>query len=184
LVAANIVWNLRLSVSELSRVAAEIGSDVPFFLGPPAAICRGRGEIIEPLPPMPILHVVVARPPVGLSTPAVYKECRPSEIPLSSSSLVEAWQCGDWARLGSSMANRLEPAAEKISPWIERLRNAFAAQGCWGYQMSGSGSSYFGICRSARQAQAVANRLRVGGLGFVANARTIGMSNAGEVHAA
>ena len=68
LVAANTIWNLDWSREALAKVAAELGSDVPFFLGSQAAVCRGRGEQIEELSGLGALHFVVVRPPEGLST--------------------------------------------------------------------------------------------------------------------
>lgn len=176
LVAANDLWQTNLDLDQLAAIASDIGSDIPFFFGPPVAICRGRGEIIEPLFALPSLDVVVVKPPVGLSTPAVYKLCNPASAPKSSLPLINAWRGGDIASLGRLLTNRLQPAAEQLSPWIERLREAFSALGCYGHQMSGSGSSYFGICKSAAHARQVGNRLRAGGLGFVYVTRTIGVS--------
>lgn len=176
LLAANLAWQLHWPLDRLAEVAAELGSDIPFFLGPPAAICRGRGEIIEPLEGLAVLDVVVVRPPEGLSTPAVYRACRPAAEPASVQPLLNAWRCGDLASLGKAMVNRLEPAAAQLSPWIARLRDAFAGQGCYGYQMSGSGSSYFGLCRHALHARRLARRIHSGGLGFAYVARTIALS--------
>ena len=180
LLAANLAWQLHWPLDRLAAVAAELGSDIPFFLGPPAAICRGRGEIIEPLEALPVLDVVVVRPPAGLSTPAVYKACRPATSPASVQPLLHAWRRGDLAGVGQAMVNRLEPAAEQLSPWITRLRDAFAGQGCYGYQMSGSGSSYFGLCRHALHARRVARRIHAGGLGFAYVTRTIALSQMGR----
>ena len=177
LLLANEAWQLRWTREQLSAVAAELGSDIPFFLGAPAAICRGRGEQIEAIPALPRLEVVIVRPPEGLSTPAVYKQCRPAEIPQHAAPLLAAWQCGNVAGLAVGMANRLEPAAARLSPWIERLRAAFAAQDCYGHQMSGSGSSYFGICRSAAHARRVAARLRAERLGIVYCTHTLNESS-------
>jgi 4-diphosphocytidyl-2-C-methyl-D-erythritol kinase len=180
LLAANVAWGLHWSRAQLSTIAAELGSDVPFFLGAPAAVCRGRGEIIEPLESTPTLDVVVVRPPIGLSTPAVFRECSPAASPMSVLPLADAWQRGDLRAMGQRMMNRLEPAAAKLSPWIARLRDAFCEQGCYGYQMTGSGSSYFGICRSALHARRVAERLRAGGLGVIYRTRTIGYLKVGH----
>ncbi len=176
LIAANKAWNLGWSRERLCEIAAELGSDIPFFLGGPAAICRGRGEQIEELTGLPRLEVVIVRPPEGLSTPAVYKHCRPAESPQSATKLLAAWQCGDIAALARGITNRLEPAAEQLSPWIDRLRSAFAAQDCYGHQMSGSGSSYFGLCRSAAHARRVAARLRAVRLGTVYCTHTLSLS--------
>ena len=51
LVAANVAWQLDWPRERLAELAAELGSDVPFFLTRGAAVCRGRGERIESLPP-------------------------------------------------------------------------------------------------------------------------------------
>ncbi len=69
--------------------------------------------------------------------------------------------------------NRLEEAAETISPWIARLRRELATDDCLASQMSGSGSAYFGICRHARHARRVARRLAARGLGRVYAASTM-----------
>src|SRR5436190_12607807 len=155
LVAANIVWQLSWSRERLAELAAELGSDIPFFLGTGSAICRGRGERIEPAWPFR-LHVVVIRPPVGLSTPQVYRECRPASTPMSSTKLQSGLQRGNWNEIRSSLVNRLEEPAARLTPWIGRLRKEFAAAGCIAQQMSGSGSSYFGICENVPHARRVA----------------------------
>jgi 4-diphosphocytidyl-2-C-methyl-D-erythritol kinase len=172
LVAANIVWQLGWSRERLAELAAELGSDIPFFLGRGSAICRGRGEKVEPAWPLR-LHVVVVRPPVGLSTPAVYRECRPANTPMSSTKLQSGLRRGDWKVVRSSLINRLEEPAARLTPWIGRLQKEFAAAGCITQQMSGSGSSYFGICQNARHARRVAGMLRSRNLGMVIETTTV-----------
>lgn len=162
LVAANEVWRLGWPLADLSRVAAELGSDVPFFLAGGAAICRGRGERVEPVSGLGTLHFVVVCPPAGLSTKAVYAVCRPSAHPKHAAPLLDALHRGDLAGAGRLLCNGLQPAAETLSPWIGQLRDEFARQDCPGHLMSGSGTSYFGLCRHARHARHVAGR-------FVAN---------------
>src|SRR5205823_2480704 len=68
LVAANAGWELNWPQAELAALAARLGSDVPFFLGHGPALCRGRGEQIEPVGGLGCLHFVLVRPPAGLST--------------------------------------------------------------------------------------------------------------------
>jgi 4-diphosphocytidyl-2-C-methyl-D-erythritol kinase len=167
LVAANAAWNLNWPRARLGELAAELGSDVPFFLYSGPAVCRGRGEQIEPVRRFGKLHVVVVRPPAGLSTAAVYQACRPSVSPLPVEPLLEALWQGDARSLGGRMHNALQGAARRLSPWIDRLAGEFDGMDCLGSQMSGSGSSYFGICRNAGHAQAVARRLRARRLGRV-----------------
>jgi 4-diphosphocytidyl-2-C-methyl-D-erythritol kinase len=167
LVAVNRLWRLHWPLEQLRRVAGELGSDIPFFLGCDAAVCRGRGERISPFRLSGSWWFVVARPPVGLSTPQVYRACRPAPHPCRLEPLAQALARGDAAAAGKRLTNRLEAAAEKQTEWIDRLRRAFAATDCYGHQMSGSGSSYFGICRSARHARRVAAWLRSQQLGAV-----------------
>ncbi|MCI0360252.1 MAG: 4-(cytidine 5'-diphospho)-2-C-methyl-D-erythritol kinase [Planctomycetaceae bacterium] len=170
IVAANLAWKLAWPRERLAALAAEIGSDVPFFLGPGAAICRGRGEQIESIPACR-LHLVVVRPPVGLSTPAVYKACHPAP-PRDCQHLRGALARGNVAAASRMLNNRLEDAAQKLTPWISHLRGEFSRQGMLGHQMSGSGSGYFGICWHARQARRVAARLRSRRPGWVRAAVT------------
>ena len=166
LVAANHAWQLGWTRDRLAGLAAELGSDVPFFLHSTACVCRGRGEQIEPVTGLQKLNLVVVRPPEGLSTPEVYGHCRPADVPQRVDSILAATRGGDGAQVGRLLFNRLQDAARHVSPWIERLRTRFEQLGCLGHQMSGSGTSYFGICRHARHARCVAGRLRA--VGFAA----------------
>jgi len=163
LVAANEGWRLGRSRDELAGWAAELGSDVPFFLADGPAICRGRGECVTPVPTAGAIHFVVVRPPEGLTTAAVYGACRPADAPRSVGPLSEALRRGDWKQAGRRLWNRLQPAAESLSPWPARLEREFALLDCLGHGMSGSGTSYFGICRHARHARRSARRLQAKG---------------------
>ncbi len=173
LVAANIAWELNWSRERLMRLAAELGSDIPFFLGSGSAVCRGRGEQIEKNGPIH-LHVVVVRPPVGLSTPEVYQRCRPASTPIGVQKLQSGLRSGSWKDIKSALVNRLEEPASQLTPWIGRLRQEFENAGCIAQQLSGSGSSYFGICENARHARRVAGRLRSKRIGMVTATTTIG----------
>ena len=167
LLAANRVWRLGLSRAELAALAAELGSDIPFFLHGGPAVCRGRGEIIERAEGLGSLHFVVARPPVGLSTADVYRACRPSAKPSRVAGLIDALRRGSLASAGGSLHNALQAAAETLSPWISRLSREFGQLDFLGHRMSGSGTSYFGLCRHARHARRLAACLRARGVGRV-----------------
>ncbi len=160
LAAANIGWRLGLSARELMPLAAEVGSDVPFFLAGAAAMCRGRGERVEPLRPQALSHFVIAQPPAGLATAEVYRRCRPADSPQGCGALIAALRRGDLSAAGRRLHNALQPAAEQLSPWIDQLKEDFARLDLAGHQMSGSGTSYFGLCRSAGQARRAGARLR------------------------
>ena len=167
LVAANLGWQLNWPREKLAPLAAELGSDVPFFLGSGPAICRGRGEIMEPVSGLGPLWFVVVRPPVGLSTPAVYRACRPAAAPRRAAPLVASLCRGNLGVAASHFHNALQLAAEGLCDWIARLKHSLAATNCLAHQMSGSGSAYFGLCRHARHARRIAASLRSRGVGQV-----------------
>lgn len=172
LVAANRAWDLRWSREQLREVAAELGSDIPFFLTGDeswrgAAICRGRGEILESLPRMLPLAVVAVRPPAGLSTAAVFRACRVGGPTKSVQELVEVLGRGDVRQVGRLLHNGLQDAAASLSPWIGQLQREFQRSGVVGHAMSGSGSTYFAVCHSSGQARRLAGRLRQRSCGAV-----------------
>ncbi|MHC4405631.1 MAG: 4-(cytidine 5'-diphospho)-2-C-methyl-D-erythritol kinase [Planctomycetota bacterium] len=166
LAAANSAWGLGWPIARLRRLAARLGSDVPLFFTQGPAVCRGRGERIEPVAGVGKLHFVVVRPPAGLATADVYRACHPAARARHAAPLLSALVQGNLAVAGRLLFNRLEPAAQRLSPWICRLRRALARTDCLGHQMSGSGTCYFGLCRNARHARRMARCLRALGLGI------------------
>ncbi len=178
LLALNSFWDLGWSRQRLVGIAAQLGSDVPFFLlerhaGAMAAICHGRGERITKLENVLRLHIVVVKPPVGLSTAAVYRQCSVPEVPVRVASLVAALQTGQLTKVGRALFNRLQEVAESLSPQVCELRRTCERSGVVGHAMSGSGSSYFAVCRSAVQARHLAARLRAAQPGLVFHASMI-----------
>lgn len=163
LVAANAAWQLNWPVHRLAAIAAELGSDVPFFLQRDAATCTGRGEQIAPLAGIGNWHAVIVKPPVEHSTAQVYAACRPAASPRNMNVCCVAFRRGDCRSVRASCFNRLEEAAKGMSPWIRKLQRMFAKLDCVCSQMSGSGSAYFGIFPSARSARRGAARLRAQG---------------------
>ncbi len=166
LAAGNAGWGIGWPTSRLAELAAELGSDVPLFLHRGPSICRGRGERVEPIGSVGNLHFVLVRPPQGLATGRVYSACRVPRSPRSAGPLVGALGRGRVATAAGLFFNRLEAAAASLSPWIERLRSQFRNTDCLGFQMTGSGTCCFGLCRHARHARHVARRLQAGGTGI------------------
>ena len=177
LIAASLGWGLNWPWAELAGLAAELGSDVPFFLRAGTAVCRGRGERVEPISGFGRLSFVVVRPPDGLRTSAVYQRCRPADQPQSVAAAISAGRAQGAVGLGRSLVNRLEPAARELSPSMQRLGAQFGRLDVLGHQMSGSGTSYFCLCRHAGQARRVAKLLRSRHVGTVFHATSV---NAGR----
>jgi 4-diphosphocytidyl-2-C-methyl-D-erythritol kinase len=164
----NRLWKLGLSTNELAELGARLGSDIPFFLHScAAAICKGRGEIVEPVLQRLSLWFVVARPATGLSTALVYKHCRPSTIDWPAEELVSHLARGTLAQASRRFHNALEAPALGLNADVGRLKAAFARLPFAGHMMSGSGTAYFGLCGNRPQARQLASRLKASRLGDV-----------------
>ncbi|MGI9518501.1 MAG: 4-(cytidine 5'-diphospho)-2-C-methyl-D-erythritol kinase [Pirellulaceae bacterium] len=163
LVAANRLLDLHQSRTQLRAIADRIGSDTGFFLDGPTACCTGRGEQVSEIPASRNIWLTLAKPPAGLSTADVYRASRVPEVKRSGRELLPALARGNVRKVGRLMSNRLQDAAEKLTPWIGRLRQEFAEVSCVGHQMTGSGSGYFGLfagrARACRAAQVLRARL-------------------------
>ncbi|MBX7103770.1 MAG: 4-(cytidine 5'-diphospho)-2-C-methyl-D-erythritol kinase [Gemmataceae bacterium] len=159
LVALDRLWNLGLSRDRLRDIAATVGSDVAFFLEPPAAWCTGRGEMVEPAKPGGRLHFVLVCPAEGISTAEVYRQCAVPAAPRSGDAVRAAFASGDIDAIGKELFNRLQEPAERICPRVGELRERLARLAPASL-MSGSGSTLFALCRDHRSAVGLAGRLR------------------------
>ncbi len=156
LAALNVVWGLNRSAAELAPVAAQVGSDVAAFLYPPACWCTGRGEVVTPVPVGDSLHLVVVKPPLGLSTPAVYKACVVPETPVDGTPTRVALAAGAVGAVAAGLHNRLQPAAFALQPAVKAIYDALAATEPAGVLVSGSGSCVFAVARDAADAARIA----------------------------
>ena len=138
------VWNLGLDVPTLSRLAAAVGSDVPFFLVGGTALGLGRGDDIYPLVDLPRTYVVVVRPQFGVSTVDAYgwydTEPRRTTRDGTRKALPDRWP--EWA---VNLRNDLEPSVIRHHPTIGRIKQALVDAGAVFAAMSGSGSAVFGL---------------------------------------
>ncbi|MFO0958603.1 MAG: 4-(cytidine 5'-diphospho)-2-C-methyl-D-erythritol kinase [Isosphaeraceae bacterium] len=170
--ALNQLWGLHLPGEALDALAGTLGSDVAFFRHGPAAVGRGRGELIErvPIGSSTPLHFVMINPPVGMGTAEVYRNVKPPDRPNPMGPAVEALRSGDVEALGARLFNRLQPVAEALEPSLGRIRLELERLGpalLPGHLMSGSGSAYFGLALDGDAAQAAAQHLGTLGLGRV-----------------
>ena len=161
IIALNHLWQLNLSQSELAAVAAEVGSDVAFFLSLPAAWCTGRGEIVSPEATSAAFFIVLVCPPVGVATAALFRSLQlSSDSPVDGSAARTAFRNGDPEALGAALFNRLQPAAIHLAPVVETVYRRLAGLNPAGCLMSGSGSAVFALCRDSDEAHRVANAFR------------------------
>ena len=150
----NELYGQRLPWPRLTELAAALGSDVPFFLARGAARCRGRGEIVEPIAPLPQMALLLLKPEFGVPTPWAYQQWEDSrELP--------GVDYGAQTVGKLSLRNDLErPVFEKhlflarMKGWLREQPEVEAAL------MSGSGSTMFALLRETASADALAARAR------------------------
>lgn len=160
LVGLNEFWKLGLTSQELHPLAARLGSDVNFFLdSAPLAMCRGRGEQIEPLKLGRPLHFVLVKPPGGLSTREVFSRLK-IDRPHGSDSICQAIRSGNVCAMGAQLHNSLEVPAGEFSTEVANTLAALDHVASVGRLMTGSGSSCFALCAHRGQAVRAAQQLR------------------------
>jgi 4-diphosphocytidyl-2-C-methyl-D-erythritol kinase len=164
LVGAAEVWGIDWPRSRLATLAAQLGSDVPFFLEGGPAIASGRGERLVAVSGMPALHAVIACPAAGLSTAAVYTHCTPDAAQRGAAErLAGAFVAGDLGTAFAAMHNTLEPPARALAADVGRLLDAMTVAGAVRPMLTGSGSACFALARTAAEAHAIAVRLEAAG---------------------
>lgn len=154
LIALNEIYGNPLTKTQLSTIAARLGSDIPFFLFPGAALCTGRGEIVTPAASPPPLHLLLLKPIFGVSTQDAYGRFGNSQgIP----GISYRNQRLDWG----TVSNNLErPVFQKhrflaeLKQWLLDRDEVKAAL------MSGSGSTIFAIIKKPVDAEKLANEVR------------------------
>ena len=152
LLAFDRLFETRLSRDALAAMAAEIGSDVPFFIYQSAAIIRGRGERVEPVAFLHALPLLLIKPPFGVPTPWAYSRWKGAcEIP----GVPYAAQTFPWGEL----VNDLErPVFEKHIFLADVKRWLLAQPEAAGALMSGSGATVFAVLRSKEDAVPLGER--------------------------
>jgi 4-diphosphocytidyl-2-C-methyl-D-erythritol kinase len=147
LVTANALWQLGLQPTELASLGAQLGSDVPFALTGGAAIGRGRGERITPVPAGGHRHFVLVCAEQGLSTPAVYQEFDRMRAEGSAAPgahevpdrLLTALAEGDVPGIAATVHNDLQQAAVALRPELGQILRAGLDAGARAAMVSGSG---------------------------------------------
>jgi 4-diphosphocytidyl-2-C-methyl-D-erythritol kinase len=145
--ALNREWGVDWPVTRLEPLAAELGSDVPFFLYGGCALGRGRGEILEPLQIPTGWWGVLIYPNLTISTRWVYenatfdltKSLKNSKFYGLTSYAV---RLSDW---NNHLSNDLEPVVFNRYPHLRELVEGFKRSGAFYAHMSGSGSAVFGL---------------------------------------
>lgn len=158
LVAVDALWDTGLGRAEMLRLAARLGSDVPFALEGATALGTGRGEQLTSVMVDGVFHWVLAVADGGLSTPAVYRELdrlregRDVPPPDAGHGIVTALRAGDPDQLAAALHNDLEPAACSLDTALRTTLETGRGLGALAGLVSGSGPTCVFLARDSDHA--------------------------------
>ena len=145
------IWQRRVPDGALHAMAAQLGSDVPYFLIGGTSLGLGRGEEVYPLEDLPRLWVVLALPPFGVSTKDAYawldESRKRGRVQFLAGDPAENFTRPLFPHV--ELVNDLEAPVVARHPVIGSLKERLAKSGALVAAMSGSGSAVFGVFRSA-----------------------------------
>mgnify|MGYP002230769233 CR=1 FL=1 len=158
----NRMFSLGLSQKELMERGVTLGADVPYCVMRGTVLAEGIGEILTPLPACPKCHVLIAKPPISVSTKLVYEKLDSHEIEdhPDIDGIIDGLKAHDIEKVASSMGNVLEKVTIEEYPVIEQIKNVMKEQGALNAMMSGSGPTVFGIYDSKEKARKAAAKIR------------------------
>ncbi|MBI2855971.1 MAG: 4-(cytidine 5'-diphospho)-2-C-methyl-D-erythritol kinase [Chloroflexi bacterium] len=164
--ALNRLWSLGLSPEELRVLAADLGSDVPFFLRGGTAQVEGRGEEVCPLPPLSQVYFVLLVPPLEIprKTATLYGHMTPERYTDGSASLRLRRSIEEGKRLdGKLLFNAFQEVAFSLFPILEEHRQALLESGAEWVRLTGTGPALYTFAASRMAALDMAERLRSAG---------------------
>lgn len=162
----NRMFSLGLSQEELMERGVKLGADVPYCIMRGTVLAEGIGEILTPLPAMPRCTVLVAKPPISVSTKLVYEKLDAHKIEdhPDIDGVLEGLERQDLKKIASSMGNVLERVTVEEYPVIEEIKEMMKANGALNAMMSGSGPTVFGLYSDKRMAKEAAQKIKESGI--------------------
>lgn len=147
MIGINELFKLGLSKDELMKRGVRIGADVPYCIMGGTALSEGIGEILSPVSGMPNCHILIAKPPINVSTKFVYENLHANELVSHPDidGLKSSIEASDIYAVASKMENVLETVTVKEYPIIEEIKTFMKKAGALNSIMSGSGPTVFGL---------------------------------------
>lgn len=158
----NWMFGLKLSKRSLMEKGVKLGADVPYCLMRGTVLAEGIGEKLTPLPSIPKCVVLVAKPPVSVSTKVVYEALDAKEVVTHPDidGLIAGLKEGSLSQIAASMGNVLEDVTIPLYPVIEKIKDEMKAAGALNAMMSGSGPTVFGLFNNKAEARVAQERIR------------------------
>ena len=162
LFGVNKMFGLGLSMTELEERGVKLGADVPYCLMRGTVLAEGIGEKLTPLLACPKCFVLLAKPPISVSTKMVYEKLDALEITEHPDidGMMAAIKNGDLDGVIERLGNVLETVTVPDHPEIAEIKEIMVENGACGSLMSGSGPTVFGIYKDRELAEKACQALR------------------------
>ena len=139
-----------LTLTELCKIGAGVGADIPFCLVGGTCLCKGIGDDITPLRGFKDIFLVSAIDSSSVSTPQAFAlldekygtECQRSK---NIYDMVNAVNDGSSTLVASNLFNKFEGVITPINENVEAIKSIMISNGAIGALMSGSGPSVYGL---------------------------------------
>ena len=141
------LYNTNLPLDELMNIGSKLGADVPYCIMGGTALATGIGEILTPLPSIPKCNILMVKPPISVSTAAIYEAIDTAEINNrpNTNAMIDALAQKDLISVAQNLSNVMGNVTETIHPIVKGIRRKMLMNGALGAVMSGSGPTVFGI---------------------------------------
>lgn len=165
LVGMRKLFELDISNAELFEMGKLFGADVPFCIMRGTALAEGIGDKLTSLPPHPIVHVLLAKPPVSVSTATVFNafdtdKYGKKHIKPDMDKLLQAIKDSDLTAISRLLCNSLESVTEEMHPVIPVIKRIMLENNAMGAMMSGSGPTVFGYFQDRKEALLAMEQIR------------------------
>ena len=141
------LYNTNLPLDELMNIGSKLGADVPYCIMGGTSLATGIGEILTPLPSIPKCNILMVKPPISVSTAAIYEAIDTAEINNrpNTNAMIDALAQKDLNLVAQNLSNVMGNVTETIHPIVKGIRRKMLMNGALGAVMSGSGPTVFGI---------------------------------------
>lgn len=144
-----------LPMEELERIAAFVGSDVPYCVRGTTALAEGRGEVLTDLAPLPHCRFVICKPDFPISTPELFGCVNVKKIAYhpDTKGMMSALEEGDLSGVARRMFNVFESVLPRKYEEVFAIKHRLLELGAMNAAMSGSGPTVYGIFDEASAAE-------------------------------
>ncbi len=156
LCALDMLYNTDLGKDKLCEIGLRLGADVPFCILGGTYLAEGIGERLSPLPSLPKCPILLVKPPINISTAAIYEAIDSAQINShpDNAAMAAALKSGSVAQVSGLLSNVMGVVTETMHPVIRGIKEKMLKNGALGAEMSGSGPTVFGIFPDFQTAKA------------------------------